>query len=874
MAATAGFPDQHYATDNPDLALELLDAAESATSLRAYTHLVWPIIEPGRQLVYGWHMDAIGEHLEAVTAGEIRRLVVNVPPGFSKAAEVSTPILTTWGWRRHGDIRPGHYVFGPDGRPKLVEGITLRVREESYRVTFDDKAAVIVSAGHLWQIGRDGFDRAGKRVRHPMVVETRDLVAGERGDCTEVCEPVQLGPKRLLIDPYLLGAWLGDGDSNGGTVYVGDQDIGTLGELGRIATTIQPGGARKQAFHHVRVEGLRTRLRVLGLLLNKHIPADYLEASEEQRWELLRGLMDTDGHCGPGGVPTFTNTNERLARDVVGLACSLGLKVRIQRHASWLNGKRYRDSFRVTFTLRPGQIAFKLRRKQERVRFTETARSRRRYVKSVEAVGPQEVSCLHVEGKLYLIGRELLVTHNSLETNVIWPSWEWGPRDMPFLRYLSFAYAQSLTIRDNLRCRRLINSPLYQRLWGSRFGLVSDQNAKIRYDTDQAGFRQASSVGGTGTGERADRVVLDDPDNVSASRSEKITDATLQWLSEVVPSRLTDLRTSAIILIQQRTRVNDCTGHVLKNELGYDWLCLPMEHERSRPCYTPVRRPGVKPQRVRLLKLEEESVPRWIPAKKKPAGLVSSLGPVRTLTSQDRRTREGEMLDPDRFPRENVDADLKRPLQAIGGSAAVEGQLQQRPQPPGGTMFKRSNIKIIDAADVPKGLQPARGYDLAGSKTNTSSWSASVKIGVDFREDDVYILDVDRIREESGAVVKWMQDQAKADGKGVQIDFPQDPAQAGKWQKGFLGGKLAGYSLFSSTESGSKEDRAQPLASQCELGNLYLVRAAWNDAWIAEAVNFPRGDYKDQIDAAARAYARALKRSRRAPPSEGPKVIT
>ena len=135
-------------------------------------------------------------------------------------------------------------------------------------------------------------------------------------------------------------------------------------------------------------------------------------------------------------------------------------------------------------------------------------------------------------------------------------------------------------------------------------------------------------------------------------------------------------------------------------------------------------------------------------------------------------------------------------------------------------------------------------------------------------------LDVDRIREESGKVVKWMQDTAKADGHGVQIDFPQDPAQAGKWQKGYLGGKLAGYQVFSSTESGSKEDRAQPLASQSELGNLYLVRAAWNDAWIAEAVNFPRGDYKDQIDAAARAYARALKRSRRAPPSEGPKVIT
>jgi predicted phage terminase large subunit-like protein len=464
-------------------------------------------------------------------------------------------------------------------------------------------------------------------------------------------------------------------------------------------------------------------------------------------------------------------------------------------------------------------------------------------------------------------------TSKSLQTNVLWPSWEWGPRDQPFLRYLSFAYAQQLTIRDNRRCRNLITSPLYQALWGHRFNLVSDQNAKIRYDTNASGFRLASSVGGTGTGERGDRLILDDPDNVRVAESEKITDSTLLWLSEVVPSRLTDIRTSAIVLIQQRCGVNDCTGHILKSELGYEWLCLPMEYEKANPCFTPIRRPGVKPRKVRLVKLEEESVPRWIPVGKKPEGLVAIEGPVRLLTPQDRRTREGELLDPDRFPAAEIEADLKRPLMSRGGHAAVAGQLQQRPQPRGGTMFKREEFHFIDAGDLPKGLRPARGYDLAGSKTTTSSWSAAAKIAVDLREDSVFILDVDRIREEAGAVVLWMQAIAKADGHGCQIDYPQDPAQAGKWQKGFLAGKLGGYQLFSSTESGSKQDRAQPLASQCALGNVYLVRAAWNDAFVAEAVNFPRGDYKDQIDAAARAYARALRHARRSPVSEGPKAI-
>jgi predicted phage terminase large subunit-like protein len=143
---------------------------------------------------------------------------------------------------------------------------------------------------------------------------------------------------------------------------------------------------------------------------------------------------------------------------------------------------------------------------------------------------------------------------------------------------------------------------------------------------------------------------------------------------------------------------------------------------------------------------------------------------------------------------------------------------------------------------------------------------------VDFLEDDVYILDVARVRYEPGQVVRWMQALAEQDGKDCLIDFPQDPAQAGKWQVKFLGGKLAGFRVFSSPESGSKEDRAQPFASQAQLGNVYLLRAAWNDAFIAEAVNFPRGDYKDQIDAVARAYARALTREKRAPTPVGPKV--
>jgi predicted phage terminase large subunit-like protein len=326
---------------------------------------------------------------------------------------------------------------------------------------------------------------------------------------------------------------------------------------------------------------------------------------------------------------------------------------------------------------------------------------------------------------------------------------------------------------------------------------------------------------------------------------------------------------SAIIIIQQRTHQKDITGLILSKELGYEWLCLPMEHERGRSSYTPVRRPGVKPKKMRRIKLLEDPLPTWVPADKVPEG-AESVGPVRLLTNWEFRTEEGELLSP-RVGREYLDTDLKPTLQAMGGTYAESGQLQQRPVPRGGGMFQRDDFQILEVADLPPGLRPARGYDLAATEDDAASWTAGVKIAVS--EPMVIILHADRIHGSPGQVERWMKATAATDGKGVVIDFPQDPGQAGKWQKAYLGGQFQGYEVRSSTESGSKANRAIPLASQCELGNVYLLRGDWNDTFIAEACLFPRGDFKDLIDAATRAYARAIKLKANVEVPAAPKTI-
>ena len=85
---------------------------------------------------------------------------------------------------------------------------------------------------------------------------------------------------------------------------------------------------------------------------------------------------------------------------------------------------------------------------------------------------------------------------------------------------------RSLSIRDSVKCRMLIESPWYQSFWGDRYALASDQNTKTRFDNNRSGYRIATSVGGAATGEGGDRIVCDDPHNVQEAESDSIRQAT------------------------------------------------------------------------------------------------------------------------------------------------------------------------------------------------------------------------------------------------------------------------------------------------------------------------------------------------------------
>lgn len=248
--------------------------------------------------------------------------------------------------------------------------------------------------------------------------------------------------------------------------------------------------------------------------------------------------------------------------------------------------------------------------------------------------------------------------------SVAFPAWLWarsqhGPLSGPHVQFLFASYAQSLSLRDSVKTRRLIESPWYQKFWGDRFKLTGDQNTKIRFENNQGGYRLATSVGGSLTGEGAAIIVCDDPNNAIEMESEVIRDGTNTWWDEALSTRLNDPKTGAYIIIQQRLHQDDLTGHILGRSQG-EWvhLNLPMRYDPERHCST-------------------------------------------SIGFDDPREADRELLCPERMGETEV-VDLERRL----GPYAASGQLQQSPVPKGGGIIKRSYWKLWEPKDGSKIFPP------------------------------------------------------------------------------------------------------------------------------------------------------------------------
>lgn len=181
------------------------------------------------------------------------------------------------------------------------------------------------------------------------------------------------------------------------------------------------------------------------------------------------------------------------------------------------------------------------------------------------------------------------------------------------------------------------------------------------------------------------------------------------------------------------------------------------------------------------------------------------------------------------------------------------GQYLQLPAPKNGGTFKPANIQIIDA--LPHGIKWIRGWDLASTVKKTSDYTSSTKLGI--KDGVTYIAEVHRFKGTPDEVENTIVQKANLDGRDTLISLPQDPGQAGVYQKNALSRALSGYTFEFTPESGDKQTRASPFASQVNVGNVKMLRGEWNDEFIKEMQMFPNGKHDDMIDSTSRAYNKA-----------------
>lgn len=231
-------------------------------------------------------------------------------------------------------------------------------------------------------------------------------------------------------------------------------------------------------------------------------------------------------------------------------------------------------------------------------------------------------------------------TMKSILCSVCFPTWVWGPRNDPSHQFLFASHAEKLSTRDAQKSRYLIQSEWYQRNWGDRFKFRPDQNQKGRYQNDKNGHRLSYGLLAGMTGEGGDTLFVDDPHDRDQAFSDAERGAALEAFDEKLMTRLNDPANGGVGIIMQRLHEDDLTGHLLAEIGGYEHLMIPMRFEPARKCYTSIG---------------------W----------------------QDPRTEPGELMWPDRFPLEVVEA-----LEVSLGDYGTAGQFQQNPSPSEGGMLK------------------------------------------------------------------------------------------------------------------------------------------------------------------------------------------
>lgn len=510
--------------------------------------------------------------------GLIKKLMVFMPPQHGKELKDSTLVPTPKGFVRHGDLKVGDYVFGRDGQPVRVKWVSPKVMSE-YIVTFSDGQEIECHGNHEWVV----YDRsyAKERTLETKYMASQKLFSGTNGKrgChyrfqVDNVKCVEFEKRHTEIDPYTLGAWLGDGLYSSGLIHIGLDDTEIISKIGEIYSTHENSGS--QSVRRFRIDGLSEQLKIVGVHLNKHIPQDYIFNSVECRKELIAGLIDTDGYVYPkNGRVTISNTNKRIIDDAALILRSLGQVATVtafepKTSSSGIDGKQtvYQLCFNPTTNF-PTVVP--------RKKIKRTITNRRRTIVSIEPIeNGEQGNCIEVEGGVYLVGDTFIPTHNSEGSTRRLPAFIEGIN--PECRIAVISYNSPKARKFNREIQRIIDTPEYRNIFPET--TINGKNARdsihqyVRTADEfeivgHQGSVKTVGVCGPLTGDPVDVLIMDDLYKDAASAwSPTVRENIQDWYDTVAETRLHN--DSQQLIVFTRWHEDDLAGVLIRQQGEYD----------------------------------------------------------------------------------------------------------------------------------------------------------------------------------------------------------------------------------------------------------------------------------------------------------------
>ena len=801
-----------------------------AASLRDYVRMAWPEVEPGTTMLSNWHVDAVCEHLEAVMSGQITRLVINQPPGTMKPVWEAELVWTLRGRLPLRDVVVGDRVLTHKGRYRRVNAVHLQGALDCLVVETKDGRRVTAAPDHPflttegWKQLQDITDRDTL-----AVVPARDVLS-----------------QGLTVEgARFLGYMTGDGSVKYGSKTFSQLEGDTLDEFERCAKALGFGVRRVKNANCRTIKATLTggRPSILNAFLNLHglngkssytkrIPPSVLNGPPDILAHFLAAYLECDGFVGVRHTETktsyqanYTTVSEGLAQDTQAALLRLGIRMRVRTRRRPLRTKKQPggqyEFYVVTATSqdaiarlmelpikgeKPGRVPLVRRRTFDSVLLPDP-------VVSVEPTGLRHCRCLSVEEDHSFTANDIVV-HNSLTASVFFPTWSWT--HSPETKWLTASYSDRVAARDAKRGRRLLESKWYQDRWSDVWQPIEGSWTDHDYRNSHAGFRFATTVAGSATGEHAHIQLVDDPlKPLDASHRRTDTNALIaciEWWDETMSSRVVDPITSRRVVLMQRLHDRDLSAHVLKTG-GYEHLCLPMIAEKKCLIVVPHKcTMAMNAQDVDL--------------------------PPTSVGFKDTR-EEDELLWPARFPAAVVEN------RKIEMAEAWSAQDQQRPSAKEGAIIKRDWIRTY--TKLPEKIDArVMAWDMSFKKTKAGSYVVGQ---VWYRSKDSFYL-VDQVRRRMGfsdtseVFLAFCKKHSNVLNRLVE-DKANGSAIIDALNRKVVGG------IKEEPAAGSKESRLEAVSPIFRAGQVYLPDksiAPWIVEYIEEIVNFPRAAHDDQVD--------------------------